>query len=284
MAAEDSNKDGGNDNNPPANPPANQNQNQDDKGGGDDFEFNADTFKDFVKKKNFKTTDEAVKYFTDLESNNTKLSQERDQYQKYYPYALAFSSYLKSDDDAMKRYKKWSEGQGDDEGEGGDEGEDADKKETPPKDDQARKDVGELLGIERDRVVRGFDEKYGLSQLPQEDYNKIAGEMGATLRSWGIDLRKPSTEMVKRLPKALDDAFALTQVKKAREEGKAEGLLQAVQDQRGRIPSIPSRGIDTTGDITESTLSDEEKKVAANMGLTPKEYAESKKEIVKEAS
>ncbi|QGH72316.1 MAG: transcriptional adapter 2 [Podoviridae sp. ctg2L5] len=269
-----------------ANPPANDNPSKDPAQGGSGGDGGGDKtpFQSLMEKKGFKSEEDFIKSYEEMEGNNTKLATERDQYQKYYPYALAFSSYLKSDEDAMKNYKKWSEGQNDD---GGDEdggGKDGGEGE-PPKDDAARKDIGELLGIERDRVVSTFDQKYGLSQLKSEEYNKIAGEMGATLRSWGIDLRNPTTQMLKRLPRALDDAYALVKMQDAKAEGKLEGFLQATQDQRGRIPSIPSRALDVNpDDITEESLSDNERKIAAKMGLTPKKYAESKKAILEDAS
>jgi len=269
-------------NNPPAgdNPPKDPNQGGSDSGGGDE-----NPFKSLMEKKGFKSEADIIKSYEELESNNTKLAQERDQYQKYYPYALAFSSYLKSDEEAMKRYKKWSEGQDDDGGDDDRAGKGEGEGGEPSKDDAARKDIGELLGIERDRVVGTFDQKYGLSQLKSEDYNRIAGEMGSTLRSWGIDLRNPTTQMLKRLPRALEDAYALVKMQDAKAEGKLEGFLQASQDQKGRIPPIPSRALDVNpDDITEESLSNKEREVAQKMGLTPKKYAERKKEILESAS
>lgn len=278
------NKPQGGGDNPPVDPPKDPPAGSDDKGADGGGEGGGDAgFKAFLEKKNFKTEEEAIKYFDDLESNNTKLSQERDQYQKYYPYALAFSSYLKSDEDAMKRYKTWSEGKDDDDG-GDDGGGGEGGGDKPPQDDAARKNIGELLGLERDRAVSSFDGKYGLSQLPRDKYNEVAGQMGATLRSWGIDLQRPTTEVLKRLPKALEDAYALIRIDEAKKDGKLEGFLEATQDRTGRIPSIPATYIDNPDDITEGSLSEPEKKAAEKMGLTPKEYAQSKKEIVQEAS
>lgn len=275
-----------NNDNPPQDPPKDPNPDPNaggGEGGEGEGESAKDSFKAFLEKKNFKSEDDAIKYFNDLESNNSKLAQERDQYQKYYPYALAFSSYLKSNEDAMKNYKKWSEGQSDDDDSGADDG--GSDKNVPPKDDEARRDISNLLGLERDRAVSTFDQKYGLSQLPNEEYRKMADQMGSTLRSWGIDLRRPTSEMVNRLPKALEDAYAVYQVNAAKEKGGPVNFPLGGQDDRGRVPGIPSRGIDVSpDDVTEQTLSSDEKKAAEKMGLTPKEYAESKKEIIQASS
>jgi len=258
------------------------------KGGGE----GDSPFKSLMSEKGFKTEEDAVKYIKDLDEKVGKTASERDQYQKYYPYALAFSSYLKSNPKAMEEYKKWSGGQdgGNGDGDGGDDGDDGDggegdgkgKKVLSPKDDAARKDISELMSLEKDRIVQSFDQKFGLSKLSDDDYNRAAGAMGATLRSWGVDLRSPTVEMLKRLPRALEDAYALTKIQDAKSEGKLEGLLQFQRDQQGRIPSIPSVEIDNPDEITESTLSEKEKVVAKKMKLTPKEYAEQKKKILQE--
>ena len=234
--------------------------------------------KALMEEKGFKTEKEAADYIRDIETKSKTTAEERDTYQRYYPYALAFSSYLKSNPKAMEDYKKWSDGQGGDEGDG--QGEDKNKKDnTKTEDEGARKDISALLNLEKEKIINSFDQKYGFTSMKDEEYKRIAGAIGTTIADWGIDLVHPTTEMLNKLPKALEDAYSLIRIQQARKDGKAEGLVEADQNNKGRIPFIPSGSIENPDEITEGSLTSQEKEAAAKMKLTPKEYAEQKKAI-----
>lgn len=262
---------------PPATPPATPPSG----GEGGTPPADASSFKSFMQEKNFKSEDDAVKYFKDLETKHNKTVEESEQYRKYYPYALAFSSYLKANPDALENYKKWSEGSEGDDDKDKDKSKDKGDDNPNPVDTEARTKADGLVKLEADRVVQTFQDKWGISKLPDDKYNDLAGRMGATLRSWGIDLAHPTIDMVKFLNRHLEDAYALVRMEDAKKEGKTEAFMEAEVNSLGRIPSIPTEDVRNPDDINENNLTEAEKQVAAKMHLTPKEYADNKKEILK---
>lgn len=128
-----------------------------------------------------------------------------------------------------------------------------------------------------------FEEKVGIANLPADKKQEIRGMVGAMIKEMvdpkgNKDIAQVFEEIsLTKLPWYFEKAYDLvtkdSQISSKIEEEKAKWE----NEQRGYIGGAPS----TSVDLEQVTLSAEERKVAANMGLTDEQYLEQKKAIIK---
>lgn len=130
---------------------------------------------------------------------------------------------------------------------------------------QEKSDQKELRGAASDLLLARFESERGINKLPSDEAAKVRRAIGVEVAE--LTGQQLADVDLRRLPKLLEKAYHLVNPKSQSE----------AEDEDGSMPSVPS-----SPGKSESTLSQEEAKVAQKLGLTKEEYLKSKKGLAKE--
>ena len=109
-----------------------------------------------------------------------------------------------------------------------------------------------VMGIDaklRQDVIRRIEGKYGVDRMTSEQKKAIRQQVESKMGEWGTSVLKAP---VNELENKLEDAYFLTNVGRAKEEGKIEGLIEAHMNDLAAIPNMPSSAAEQ-GDAELST-------------------------------
>lgn len=149
------------------------------------------------------------------------------------------------------------------------EGDEPDKKETDKIKEVRDPRVDEISDMEEARVIREFEGKAKINEMKPEDQDKVKKEIGEIMKPWING--KPT---LAQLSVFLDNAWEIYRSRNniTQEEEKVDTSLGF---------GTPRAAQATIDKMDVGTLSDEERTAASKMGLSPEEYLESKKAIMK---
>jgi len=97
-----------------------------------------------------------------------------------------------------------------------------------------------VMGIDaklRQDVIRRIESKYGVDRMTADQKKAIRQQVESKMGEWGTSVLKAP---VNELENKLEDAYFLTNVGRAKEEGKIEGLIEAHMNDLAAIPNMPS--------------------------------------------
>jgi len=124
----------------------------------------------------------------------------------------------------------------------------------------------------REDIITQIETKYGYSQLPKEKRSELRQQVEQRLKSWNNSV---ITAPINQLPKLLEDAYVLTDIGKAKEEGRLDGLIEARNNEFGMLPTMGS-----VAQKTEDTgLSSEQQTFVKKWNLNEDKVADRLKEF-----
>lgn len=133
--------------------------------------------------------------------------------------------------------------------------------------------IDEVTAIEEGRVISDFEKSVGLNRKSPESQAEIKKEIGAIMKRWIPANSRPSLQ---QLSVFLEDAWQIYKTK------------NNIEDEPEEKPNLtlgfgtPRAAQATIDKMDVSTLSAEERKAAERMGISPSDYLEEKKSIMKE--
>ena len=138
--------------------------------------------------------------------------------------------------------------------------------------------TSDLRRSAENRAISEFSEKFGLDQLKKDDKNKVLKNVGQELADMVDPTGKKDMSQVlagvslEKLPKLLEKSYYLSHMDQVM-SGKTEDLTKMASI--GRFSSSSSK---SSGDSI--TLTEDEKKVAKNLGVSAEKYLEQKKKLI----
>jgi hypothetical protein len=91
---------------------------------------------------------------------------------------------------------------------------------------------------QRDKIVRDFEDKVGISGLKKEEQDVLRKNIASYVGKWGHDIKNMSLDT---LSGALDDAFKAVNVEKLVEDGKLEGAAMYHLNQVGAMGALSGK-------------------------------------------
>ena len=157
---------------------------------------------------------------------------------------------------------------------------DPEKKETPNVPNEQIKAIdGRVSGVEasrREEIVRGFEDKYGISSLKPEEQKETRKQIEGFMNDFGSSVK---TVPLTVLSNNLEKAYVATHAEKLRSEGRLEGFTQAHANNQATMPSMSSGTIETN---SEGGLTSGQKLWAGKLGVDENAAAEAVKNQDKE--
>jgi len=135
----------------------------------------------------------------------------------------------------------------------------------PSKPQPEKIDQSEQRGVVSDLLLARFESEHGIDKMDSEESAKVRRDIGVKIAE--LTGQQLADVDLRRLPKLLENTYALVKPKSSVESETEDGSMPSV-------PSSPGK--------TETSLSKEEAKAAQGLGLTREEYLEGKKGLSKE--
>ena len=140
---------------------------------------------------------------------------------------------------------------------------------TPPKQDPT---VQSLDVKSRADIVNDIEKRFGYNKLSEEDRKGLRKTVETRLNQWGTSV---FTAPVHQLESLLNDAYVLSDLPKAKEQGRLEGLVDARTNDMGALPTMSS----TPNDNDAPQLNADQQKLATQWGLNTDKVAGHLKEL-----
>lgn len=87
----------------------------------------------------------------------------------------------------------------------------------------------------REQIVSQIENQFGYQNLPDDQKKALRGSVEKQLNTWGTSVM---TAPVNTLTKMLKDAYMLSDISKAKEQGRTEALISAHQNEQGALPGM----------------------------------------------
>lgn len=143
---------------------------------------------------------------------------------------------------------------------------------TPPTQPRQDPTVASLDVKSRSDIVTKIEQRFGYDKLPEADRKKLRSSVEARLNGYGTSV---FTAPVHQLESLLNDAYLLSDLPKAKEQGRLEGIVDAHVNDIAALPTMS-----TTPTNTESTqLSTEQQELAQKWNLDQSKVAGHLKEL-----
>lgn len=158
------------------------------------------------------------------------------------------------------------------------EGDDEDKKKitqavnTSPTEPQDSATVKSMEVKTRGDVVNKIESKYGYDKLSETDRKELRKKVESKLNQFGTSV---FTAPVHQLETLLEDAYLLSDIGKAKEQGRLEGLVDARNNELGAMPTMSN----TPTDNDSTQLSADQQELANKWGLNKDKVSEHLKEL-----
>lgn len=213
------------------------------------------------------------KKIAELEAKNKELADKNSEYDQFYKAAAPVIEFMTKDDTLRTTFNdRWAEKTGQ-------------KKEEKKVDSQEdekiksiRSEVDDVKLSLKEQAIKEFEDRFGISRLPEEDQKKIKGEIAQAIKDMGGDLRSMAPDKV---GKALERAYSAVDPeasKKADTAGYVRGYTNGV----GSMPSMQDG--QPTFDEGGEKLTEAQRKWATKLGVDPKKAEEVMKNKDKEAT
>lgn len=146
---------------------------------------------------------------------------------------------------------------------------------TPPANPQPPKQDPTVQSLDvkgRSDIVAQIEKRFGYDRLPEADRKKLRKDVESRLNVWGTSV---FTAPVHQLEGLLNDAYVLSDLPKAKEQGRAEGLIDAHINDMAALPTLSNNPTNT-----ETTqLSSEQQELAKKWDLDQSKVANHLKEL-----
>jgi len=124
----------------------------------------------------------------------------------------------------------------------------------------------------REDIIAGIESKYGYDKLAPDQRKILRRSVEEKMNAWGTSVVNAP---VNQLPKTLEDAYLLTDIGKAKEEGRVQGVVEAYTNNMAAIPTM--QGASPAPETT--TLSADQQKWTKRWNLDEGKVTERLKEF-----
>jgi hypothetical protein len=132
---------------------------------------------------------------------------------------------------------------------------------TPPENKPVVDPTVQSLDIRnREEIIGKVEAKYGYNKLDADKRKELRKTVEKRLNQWGSSV---TTAPVHQLENLLEDAYLLSDMGKAKEEGRLEGLVQARENEMGALPTMGNN----QPQPETTTLTPEQKEWAGKFGV-----------------